>query len=204
VGVSPRPCCLQHGTLFPHSKLTRQLHCCTSTSPLPHSEENRKELVDNDGVDTVLTAMRMFTWNENVQVKACWLLASLASQYGAWCCPCVGLPVAEVPEAGVWEGLASPASSPHSFFAPNHPPPPPCTTRTRAFHCSECRLWVSAWWAGWNCVGLPQHWELLVVSFFFVLVCFCVGGSWGGQVGHTHFGVGAPTPASVSKLAPCM
>ena len=53
----------------------------SSPSPCP-PEENRELMVQSGGIQAAMTAMRLYTWNEHVQVKACWLLASLASQYG--------------------------------------------------------------------------------------------------------------------------
>jgi hypothetical protein len=56
------------------------------TCPWLVAEDNRAELLGNNGVETVVNAMNMFTWNEMVQCKACWVLSTLASTHGAPLC----------------------------------------------------------------------------------------------------------------------
>ena len=46
------------------------------------AEANRETLLASNGIETVINAMNMFTWNEMVQCKACWVLSTLASQHG--------------------------------------------------------------------------------------------------------------------------
>ncbi len=46
-------------------------------------EENREVVLAMSGLETVLEAMVLFTWNESVQSKACWVLSTFASQHGS-------------------------------------------------------------------------------------------------------------------------
>lgn len=55
----------------------RLIRCCC----IRFAEKARADLYVQNGVASILAAMRLFNWDENVQTKANWLLAILAANY---------------------------------------------------------------------------------------------------------------------------
>lgn len=61
----------------PHPHAHR--HCCHRRAVL--AEVARSTLYANNGIPLIISAMKLYGWEENVQVKANWLLAILAATY---------------------------------------------------------------------------------------------------------------------------
>jgi hypothetical protein len=60
-----------------------QWWCCDALASLcAGNEDNRAAVYVQNGVLTILAAMRLFPWEENVQTKANWALANMAASYG--------------------------------------------------------------------------------------------------------------------------
>ena len=59
-----------------------QWWCCDALASLcAGNEENRAAVYVGSGVIQILAAMKLFTWDENVQTKANWALANIAASY---------------------------------------------------------------------------------------------------------------------------
>lgn len=49
-----------------------------------YAEERRAEFYSQKGISDILNAMRLFQWDEHVQMKAASVLQAMASDYGMY------------------------------------------------------------------------------------------------------------------------